>query len=128
MKKYDNFCKALSNLKIGAELEPPYSIVDITGIVGLFGICFELSWKLMKEKLEEDGRADAKTGSPRSIIKIAYQCGLVDDEEAWLGLLETRNILSHTYDDEEALRTIDLIKSSYIKLFDDLKAKTDVSL
>ena len=28
MKKYDNFCKALENLKEGAKLEEPYSIVE----------------------------------------------------------------------------------------------------
>lgn len=35
MKKYDNFCKALENLKEGAKLEEPYSIVEQTGIVGI---------------------------------------------------------------------------------------------
>ena len=36
MKKYDNFCKALANLKEGSKLEEPYTIVEQTGIVGLF--------------------------------------------------------------------------------------------
>ena len=56
MRKYDNFCKALENLGIGAELEEPYSVVEQTGIAALFGICFEQSWKLMKALLEESGR------------------------------------------------------------------------
>ncbi len=123
MRKYENYCKALSNLHEGAELSPPYTIVERTGIIGLFEICFELSWKVMKECLEQQGRSDAQTGSPRAIIKIAFQCNMIDDEETWLDILEARNILSHTYSDEQSLAVIDDIKSSFINAFDTLKAE-----
>lgn len=125
MKKYDNFCKALENLKEGAKLEEPYSIVEQTGIVGLFQICFEQSWKLMKEVLEEHGRTDDRIGSPRGIIKLAYQCGMIDDCEGWLELLESRNILSHTYSDEQSLTVIRKMKTNYITLFETLKKDMD---
>lgn len=125
MKKYDNFCKALANLKEGLTLGEPYNIVEQTGIVGLFEICFEQSWKLMKEVLEAHGRFEEKIGSPRAIIKIAYQCGMIDDCEGWLGLLESRNTLAHVYSDEQALAVIRKLKSDYILLFEDLKKEID---
>ncbi|MDE6729340.1 MAG: nucleotidyltransferase substrate binding protein [Oscillospiraceae bacterium] len=125
MKKYDNFCKALANLKEGSDLEEPYSVVEQTGIVGLFEICFEQSWKLMKEILEEHGRSDAKSGSPKAILKIAYQCGMIDNCEDWLELLESRNILAHTYSDEQALSVIRKLKSEYLFLFEHLKQILD---
>lgn len=125
MKKYDNYCKALGNLKEGLKLEEPYSIVEQTGIVGLFGICFEQAWKLMKDVLEEHGRFDAKTGSPRAIIKIAYQCGMIADGEGWLELLGARNILAHTYSDEQAMNVIRKVRSDYADLFEELKAELD---
>ncbi|MCD8069861.1 MAG: nucleotidyltransferase substrate binding protein [Akkermansiaceae bacterium] len=106
MKKYDNFCKAIANLRVGTELNEPYSIVEQTGIVGLFEICFEQAWKLMKAVLEEHGRFEEKIGSPRAIIKTAYQCGMISDCEGWLELLESRNIPAHTYSDEQALHII----------------------
>ncbi len=125
MKKYDNFCKAFSNLKEGSLLEEPYTIVEQTGIIGLFEICFEQSWKLMKEILEEHGRFEEKIGSPKAIIKIAYQCGMINDCEGWLELLESRNILAHTYSDEQALYVIRKLKSDYITLFETLKNEID---
>ena len=125
MKKYDNFCKALANLKEGSKLEEPYTIVEQTGIVGLFEICFEQSWKLMKEVLEEHGRFENKIGSPRAIIKIAYQCGMIDQCENWLELLESRNILAHTYSDEQSLAVIRKIKSDYISVFEKWKVELD---
>ncbi len=123
MKKYDNFCKALANLKEGSKLEEPYTIVEQTGIVGLFEICFEQSCKLMKEVLEDHGRFENKIGSPRAIIKIAYQCGMIDQCENWFKLLESRNILSRTYSDEQSLAVIRRIKSDYISAFEELKVK-----
>ncbi|MCD7716034.1 MAG: nucleotidyltransferase substrate binding protein [Lachnospiraceae bacterium] len=125
MKKYENFCKALANLQVGLELEEPFSIVEQTGIVGLFEICFEQSWKLMKELLEEHGRFENKIGSPRAIIKIAYQCDMIGDEELWLDLLEARNVLAHTYSDDQALSVIRELKSDYVRAFEELKNEVE---
>ena len=125
MKKYDNFSRALKNLKECLKVEEPYSVVEQTGIVGLFQICFEQSWKLMKEVLENHGRFAVRTGSPREIIKIAYQCDMIKNQEAWLEILESRNILAHTYSDEQSLNVIKSIKSDYISVFEELKNELD---
>lgn len=125
MKKYENFCRSLLNLKEGAELNEPYTVVEQTGIAALFEICFEQSWKLMKAILEEHGRYDEKIGSPRAIIKLAYQCGMITDCEGWLELLEARNILAHTYSNEQALNIIRKLKTDYIPLFEALKTEID---
>lgn len=125
MKKYENFCRSLSNLKEGAELKEPYTVVEQTGIAALFEICFEQSWKLMKYIIEKHGRYDEKVGSPRSIIKLAYQCGMITDCEGWLGLLEARNVLAHTYSSEQALSIIRRLKTDFIPLFEALKSEID---
>ena len=125
MKKYENFCRALENLHEGLKLDEPYSIVEQTGIVGLFEICFEQAWKTMKALLEEDGRFGQKTGSPRRILKTAYQCGMLDNEEGWLELLEARNLLAHTYSDEQSLTVIRQMKTDYVLLFDALKKEIE---
>lgn len=72
MKKYENFCRALSNLEENRHLEPPYSTVVLSGLVSLFQICFEQSWKAMKEILELHGYAESATGSPRMVLRLAY--------------------------------------------------------
>lgn len=125
MKKYENFCKAFENLKSCLEISKPYSIAEQTGITGLFAICFEQSWKLMKEVLEYHGYFTQKTGSPRIIIKSAYQCGLINEENCWLDILEARNTLAHTYDEERALAAIEKILTEYIPAFEKLKQSID---
>ena len=121
MKKYENFCKALDNLHEGAELKEPYTLVERTGIIALFQICFEQAWKLMKAVLEEHGATEQKISSPKGIIKLAYQWNMINDQEKWLELLEVRNILAHTYSDENSFEVIQRLKTDLIPLFDSLK-------
>lgn len=125
MKKYDNFCKALDNLRIVKEVEEPYDILTMTGSVALFEICFEQSWKAMKAILTEHGYAERLTGSPKMIIKLAYSAGMINDEEKWLKMLDSRNDITHSYNEEVAFQIIDQTKKDYICLFEKLKTAID---
>ena len=66
MKKYENFCNALSNLKDIYDYEEPYGNVELTGLVGLFEVCFEQAWKAMKEILEAKGAKVAGSVSKKT--------------------------------------------------------------
>ena len=41
--------------------------------------------------------------SPKKALLVAYQLGWLSDEEAWLKMLNDRNLTSHTYREEYAL-------------------------
>lgn len=125
MKKYENFCNALTNLKDIYDYEEPYGNVELTGLVGLFEVCFEQSWKAMKEILENNGYDSAQTGSPRHIIKTAYQAGMIEDENAWLNALVSRNNVAHAYNKDVALDIIHATKEVYYQMFCDLKGKME---
>ena len=68
MKKYDNFCKALENLRVVQKITEPYDVLTLTGSVALFEICFEQAWKAMKEILADQGYSESATGSPKQIL------------------------------------------------------------
>ena len=53
MRKYENFCASLSNMKDIYNYKEPYDNVVITGLVGLFEICFEQSWKFTDTHKEQ---------------------------------------------------------------------------
>lgn len=55
MRKYDNFCSALLNLKEIYNYGEPFDNVILTGLVGLYEICFDQSWKMMKDILASHG-------------------------------------------------------------------------
>ena len=52
----------------------------MTGMVGLYEICFEQAWKAMKEILQNAGYAEGATGSPKTILKTAYKAGMINEE------------------------------------------------
>ena len=117
MKKYENFLSAFHNLKDVYDYEEPYGNVELTGLVGMYGVCFELSWKVMKEILEKSGFEEGKTGSPRQIMKTAYQADLIQDEDLWLAALVSRNNVSHSYNKDIALDIIRDTKEKYYEMF-----------
>ena len=120
MKKYENFCKALNNLKVIENYNEPYDTVTLTGLVGLYEICFEQAWKAMKEILEDQGFPEAKTGSPKQILKTAFATGLIKDEQTWLEALQTRNNVAHSYNENIAKDIVKGAKDKYLLLFEEL--------
>lgn len=125
MKKYENFCAALNNLKDIFDYPEPYDNVVMTGLVGLYEICFEQAWKLMKDILEKHGYEGAATGSPKLIIKTAYQASMISDEDTWLAALQARNNVTHSYNRAVALDIIRQTKEQFYELFCTLKKKID---
>lgn len=121
MKKMENFERALGHLRDIYNYEEPYENVVLTGLVALFEICFEQSWKAMKETLEQHGYAEGKTGSPKLVIKTAYQAGMIQNEEDWLAALVSRNNVAHAYNEAVALDIVDLTKKQYVAMFQELR-------
>lgn len=120
MKKYDNFCSALSNMKqIYKYTEPHDDTVILTGLVGLYEICFEQSWKMIYEA--------SATGSPKIILKTAYQAGMIKDEELWLRALQERNNVAHSYNEDIALEIVSQAKESFYAMFCNLKNEIDAN-
>lgn len=125
MKKYENFCSALENLKEIHKYNEPYDTVILTGLVGLYEICFEQSWKMMKEILTVHGYEESFTGSPKLILKTAYKAGMIKDEDLWLKALVARNNVTHAYNRDIALDIVFQTKSLFYDMFVVLKKEME---
>ena len=55
------------------------------------------------------------------IIKLAYKAGMIQDEKGWLELLDRRNEVSHSYNEEVAAAIIEKTKETYLLLFEILE-------
>jgi nucleotidyltransferase substrate binding protein (TIGR01987 family) len=119
LKKYfGDFSKALKNLKIATETAE--DDLQIDGAIKRFELCYELSWKLMKLWLEDKGII-CKT--PRDCFKQAFINELINDETAWMRMIDDRNILVHTYTGEESRDVFLNVKQVYIHSFEHLHNK-----
>lgn len=64
-----------------------------------FEFSFELSWKMLKRRLEIDlpNPSEVDTFSYRTLIRVGAEQGLIDDVGAWFIYRDKRNLTSHTY-------------------------------
>lgn len=90
-------------------------LVDAT--IQRFEFVIELCWKTLKRALAEDG---IQANTPKETLKKAFTAKWVDDETAWLQMLNDRNRTSHVYDENTALeifhhiqQNIGVLKSLY---------------
>ena len=116
MKKFDNFVSNLAVLQT-ADKEDLENEFIVSGIISKFYAQFELGWKVLKELLKYEGRAEANTGSPREVLKAAYTLYDFIDETLWLSMLRERNNTAHIYDAEAASILVENILRDYIPAF-----------
>ena len=125
MQRYEERREDLKNayerLKEGLAIEKPDDL-HLDGILQRFEFTFELAWKTVKDYLTYQGFTE-KTGSPREIIQLGYQQGIIEDGEAWIKMMLARNSLSHLYDEETSREIYQAIKQNYIVLLDKLLKK-----
>ena len=116
-QRFQNFEKAKALLENALEMKQP-DIIYRAGIIQFFEMTFELSWKTLKDYLQEQGFAEIKT--PRESIKKAFEIGLLKNGHKWMKALEDRNLTAHTYDEATAIEVERLIRNDYYPLLDNL--------
>lgn len=127
MKRFEerkqDFYNALARLQEAVKEEPTDIVID--GVLHRFEFTFELSWKTIKDYLEYLGVTE-KVGSPREIIQLGFKQGIINDGEAWIQMMLSRNALSHLYDEKTSREIYDKIKIEYVNLFNELKEKFEL--
>ena len=108
-QRFANFENSYKTLKKYTD-KPLDTEIEKAGIIQLFEVSFELSWKLMKDYMEALG---FNTKSPRETIKQAIQIDLIENGHIWIDALTDRNLTVHTYDEKLAKRISDDITQIY---------------
>jgi len=111
-QRFQNFEKSFLLLKTTTELASP-SVIERAGMIQFFEMTFELSWKVLKDYLEEEGYI---IKSPRDAFKQAFQIQLIDNGQMWLEALRDRNLTVHTYQEQTAIEVEAKIKDIYFPL------------
>ncbi|MFW0885027.1 HI0074 family nucleotidyltransferase substrate-binding subunit [Candidatus Acidulodesulfobacterium sp. H_13] len=112
-RDFDNFYKAFGNLQVA--VDKAKTDLEIDGTIKRFELCYELSWKLIKEVLSNIGII---CKNPRDCFKQAFINGLIKDEKNWLMMIDDRNRLVHTYDFGNSREIFENIKKYYVSLYE----------
>ncbi len=78
----------------------PCRSLEQLGVIRIFEFSHELAWNVLKDYFSWQGNS-AITGS-RDATREAYSQGLLDDGEAWMAMIKSRNLSSHTYNQNVA--------------------------
>lgn len=118
-QRFENFKKSFQSMQEILEIHT-LSKTERAALIKYFEMTFELSWKLIKDYLEEIGYTPK---SPRDAIKQGLQADLIEDGHQWLDALQKRNITTHTYDEETSKIVETLIRTHFFPLLNKLNKK-----
>ncbi|SCX76330.1 nucleotidyltransferase substrate binding protein [Alkaliphilus peptidifermentans] len=109
-QRYENFNKAYMKLHAAVVDIEKLSVLEKEGLIQRFEYTFELAWKTLKDYLEAK---EVEARFPRDVIKAAFHYELIKDGDVWMDMLEKRNILAHTYNEERFNFALKKIKEEY---------------
>src|SRR6266571_190410 len=120
-QRFDNYKRALRQLTLAIRLteQRPLSDLEQQGLIQGFEFTHELAWNVLKDYLEMEG-IQGLIGS-RSTVREAFKRGLISDGEAWMDMIEKRNLSSHTYNQDVAETLVAAIHESYYRAFLELQ-------
>lgn len=122
-QRFEHFVNAFRQLKNAKQLkqERDFTELELQGGIQAFEVSQELSWKVMKDFLEEQGKTDL-FGS-KNAVKEAFNVGLISNGDVWLDMIKSRNITSHIYDEKEIIAILEIILNDYFTVFIDFENK-----
>ena len=107
-QRFSNYCKALERLE--DFLEPPaLNEREQQGLIKAFEYTYELAWNTLRDLLRSQGDA--------SLL------GLIEQGEAWMLMLQDRNLTSHTYNRATADAIAAQIIDCYLPCFQQLRIR-----
>ena len=123
IQRFDNFSKALKHLSEAVEIYNSRSLSNLEkqGVVQGFEFTHELAWKVMKDFFNDRGNNNIY-GS-KDATREAFQFDLISDGDVWMSMIQSRNLSSHTYDEDTIENIIDIIFNSYYERFVEFEKK-----
>jgi len=101
-QRFVNFNRALNQLE-GAVLlsrQRVLSQLEKQGVIQTFEFTHELAWNVLKDYLEDQGEQNIR-GS-KDATRAAFKVSLITEGDLWMSMIQSRNISSHTYDEDTA--------------------------
>lgn len=125
-QRFTNYTKALSRFQEGVDLAKTRELSQLEkqGLIQSFEFTQELAWKVLKDFLEYQGVATEIMGS-KDAVRHGFSAGLIQDGDIWMDMIASRNLASHTYNEETADAILQKCIESYSPKFIELKRKLE---
>lgn len=123
IQRLNHFEKALLQLKHATDLAKQRALTDLEkqGLIQAFEFTHELAWNVLKDYIEYHG-GQILIGS-KDTTREAFQKNLITDGEVWMEMIKSRNLTSHTYNEDTAKQITNNITQLYVSSFIQLSIK-----
>jgi len=119
-QRFANYCRALEELETFFQ-PPALNQREQQGLIKAFEYTFELAWNTLRDLLRSQG--DASLLGSRDTLREAYRLGLIGNGEAWMLMIQDRNLTSHTYNRSTADAISKSITITYLACFQELRQR-----
>ena len=93
------------------------------GLIKAFEYTYELGWKTLQDLLKEKGYNNV--AGPKPVIEQSFRDGYISDGKGWMRMHKSRNLASHTYDEQTAEDIIEGIRIEYFSLLKKLRIRLE---
>jgi nucleotidyltransferase substrate binding protein (TIGR01987 family) len=121
-QRFSNFNKAYKQLEKFLKHED-LNELEMQGLIKAFEYTYELSWKTLQDLLRDKGYNNI--AGPKPVIEQSFQDGYIANGKGWMRMHKSRNLASHTYDEDTAMDIIENIRDEYFSLLQDLIVKLE---
>ena len=117
-QRFENFGKARQKFHqaLNAYLAEKDNELYQMALIQTFEFTYESGWKTIKDYLLFQGVK--RVTLPREVIKQGFHHQIIDDGQAWIDMLEDRNLMAHTYDEKKAEKAVSNIANRYAAAVD----------
>ena len=121
--RLENLVNAVARLEEAIHVDKQDGLVGEMmrdAIIQRFEFTLEVAWKYLRHMLLDLGVFAQDIASPKKVIREAFANGIITDGDIWVEMVASRNILSHTYNQQDAIQFEDKIINIYFPVFKQL--------
>lgn len=125
-QRLSNLKKAFSEFNDAVTISQSrdYTKLEKQGLIQSFEYTHELAWQTLKDYFFDQGNTEI-TGS-KDATREAFKVGLIENGDAWMDMIRSRNLTSHTYNQQIADNIVNNILQLYHPLIQSLIRTLDL--
>lgn len=119
-QRFKNYQNAFAQLSKFIQKEDLNELEE-QGLIQSFEYNHELAWKTLADFIKNSGNNEIY-GS-KDATREAFNLGLISDGDIWMDMIISRNMTSHTYNEDVTKKIINKIKNDYYQKLQELENK-----
>lgn len=119
-QRFSNYKRALAQLSKFMK-HTTLNEMEEQGLIQAFEYTHELAWKTLGDYAKDKGFSDIY-GS-KDATRQAFAMNVIENGDVWMEMIQSRNLTSHTYNQDVTKQIIEAINKRYYSAFIKLETK-----